>query len=522
MTQNHKIVSISGITLLITLMINIVVLQHAYTSNTNWYWALLVSLPLLFITVMDIRQKKHAILRNYPLTGHLRYFFEAIRPELRQYFFESDLDGKPFNRRQRSIIYQRSKNEKQTVAFGMQTDPNVPGYEWVTHSAFPVKLEEKDLSVWIGNYLCMQPYHANVFNIGAMSYGSLSKTAIEALNKGTKLGGFAHNTGEGGISDYHLMGGDLIWQIGTGYFGCRDDEGRFHSLAFRNNSLRKEVKMIELKLSQGAKPGHGGLLPASKNTEEIAKIRGVKAGTTIHSPSAHSAFNSAEGLVRFLNRLRGLSDGKPVGFKLCIGDKQEFIEICRAIKLTGCIPDFITVDGAEGGTGAAPLEFTDYVGMPLYEALAFVKNCLDEFGLSNDIKIIAAGKIITGFDILKVLSLGASACYSSRGMMFSLGCLQALVCDSGKCPVGIATQNPALYKGLDPTDKSVRVFNFHQNTIKATMELMEACGFSSLEKIDPSRFFRRVNEETSKSFKDIYFNKLKEYKKESNFQSILN
>jgi glutamate synthase domain-containing protein 2 len=355
-----------------------------------------------------------------------------------------------------------------------------------------------------------------------MSYGALSKTAIVALNEGAKMGKFAHNTGEGGISDYHLKGGDLIWQIGTGYFGCRDERGRFHSLAFRWNAIRPQVKMIELKLSQGAKPGLGGILPALKNTKEIAAIRQVKSGITIHSPAKHTEFDTPEGLLQFLQLLRELSDGKPVGFKLCIGDKQEFIDICSAIKSTGIIPDFISVDGGEGGTGAGPLEFTDYLGMPLYEALAFVKVTLEDFQLSKHIKILAAGKLITGFDILKALSLGASACYTARGMMFALGCIQALICDSSKCPVGIATQNPALYKGLDPTDKGVRVFNFHRNTIKATKEMMEACGFDDIMAISPSKFFRKLDQQTVRSFEQIYFGPRKDSTTQQTIRSILN
>jgi glutamate synthase domain-containing protein 2 len=503
--RNKKSVSVGGTIILLIVLINLVVITQGYTGNGSWYYALIITLPLLVLGLANRRQGRHAILRNFPVVGYLRYFFESIRPEIRQYFFESDLDGKPFNRRQRSIVYQRAKNERQTVAFGMQTDPNKPGIEWAAHSVYPTSLKEDDLRVWIGNQLCKQPYHASIYNIGAMSYGALSKTAIAALNEGAKHGGFAHNTGEGGISEYHLRGGDLIWQIGTGYFGCRDEKGRFSPFAFRKNALRPQVKMIELKLSQGAKPGHGGILPATKNTAEIAEIRQVKPGTTIHSPAKHAEFDSAEGLVQFLQLLRELSDGKPVGFKICIGDRQEFIEICEAIRSTGCIPDFITVDGGEGGTGAAPLEFTDHLGMPLYDALAFVKQTLDEAGLSQQIKIIAAGKIITGFDILKALSLGASACYSARGMMFALGCIQALICDSGKCPVGVATQNPSLYNGLDPADKSVRVFNFHLNTIKATKEMMEACGFKDVQHIRAEKFFRRIDEQTILSFDEIYF-----------------
>ncbi|MEP6465105.1 MAG: FMN-binding glutamate synthase family protein [Parafilimonas sp.] len=513
--------SVSGSIILLLVFINVIIIRSAFVNNANWYWFLIVSAPLLLVAIINVRQKSHAILRNFPLVGYLRYFLESIRPEIRQYFFESDLDGKPFNRRQRSIVYQRAKNEKQTVAFGMQSDPNTSGFEWAAHSVYPKNIDEKDLRVLIGNQLCMQPYNASIYNIGAMSYGALSKTAIAALNKGAKLGGFAHNTGEGGISKHHIQGGNLIWQIGTGYFGCRDAGGRFHSLTFQKNALRPEVKMIELKLSQGAKPGHGGILPAAKNTDEIAAIRQVKAGTVVHSPSAHAEFKTPKGMVQFLQQLRELSDGKPVGFKICIGDKQEFIDICRAIKSTGCIPDFISVDGAEGGTGAAPLEFTDHLGMPLFEALAFVKQTLDEYDLSNSIKIIAAAKIITAFDILKALSLGASACYSARGMMFALGCIQALICDTDRCPVGVATQNPALYKGLDPADKSVRVFNFHLNTIKATKEMMEACGFDNIKKIHAAKFFRRIDTQTTKSFEEIYFTKSNRLKPQ-NFQPQLN
>ncbi len=489
----------------VLIILNALTLAAGYFGAASWYWWLLLLMPLLALGISDLLQKKHAIIRNYPVLGHVRYLFESIRPELRQYFFESDLDGKPFNRRQRSIVYQRAKNEKQTVAFGMQSDPSAPGYEWVSHSIYPVHLARKDLRVTIGNHQCLQPYSSSIFNIGAMSYGALSRTAILALNGGAQIGNFAHNTGEGGISQYHLAGGDLIWQIGTGYFGCRDASGRFHPLAFRKNAMRPQVKMIELKLSQGAKPGHGGILPANKNTPEVAAIRLVEPATTVYSPTRHMEFDDAKGMVQFLQLLRELSDGKPVGFKICIGQKQEFIDICEAIELTGIVPDFICVDGAEGGTGAAPLEFTDHLGMPLYDALAFVKRTLDGFRLSGKIKIIAAGKIITGFDILKVLSLGASSCYSARGMMFALGCIQALICDSGRCPVGVATQDQSLYKGLDPADKKLRVANFHAKTIMATCEIMEACGFENIEQVDPSRFLRRINHLDSKTYEEIYF-----------------
>ncbi|MGV3529776.1 MAG: FMN-binding glutamate synthase family protein [Flavisolibacter sp.] len=490
--------------LFIVVLVNALLAAAVVTGNDPGYGWLAAAFLLLVVAMHDVIQKKHALLRNYPLLGHFRYFFESIRPELRQYFFESDLDGKPFNRRQRSIVYQRAKNEKQTVAFGMQADPAAPGYEWLAHTAFPVKVSG-DLRVWIGNEQCRQPYHASIFNIGAMSYGALSKTAIASLNQGARLGGFAHNTGEGGISPYHLHGGDLIWQIGTGYFGCRDKDGDFNGMAFHRQAMRPEVKMIEVKLSQGAKPGHGGILPAGKNTPEVAAIRGVEVGTTVHSPARHRAFDDAEGLLAFLQLLRDLSDGKPVGFKITIGDRSEFVDICEAMVKTGVVPDFITIDGGEGGTGAAPLEFTDHLGMPLYDALAFARSSLEMYDLGEKVKIIAAGKIITGFDILKVMALGASACYSARGMMMALGCIQALVCDSGHCPVGVATQDPQLYKGINPADKRVRVANFHGNTIKATRELMEACGFKTPEDIQPYRFFRRISAYETRSFREIYF-----------------
>ena len=504
MSRNQVMISGRGAILLIVVLLNAIILQYGLTYDKQLYWWLVISLPLLLIVIYNVRQKKHAILRNYPVVGYLRHLFEKIRPEIRQYFFESDSDGKPFSRRQRSIVYQRAKNARQTVAFGTRLDPAMPGYEWVAHSIYPVHINDRDLRIIIGNEQCSQPYDASILNIGAMSYGALSKTAIQSLNQGALLGNFAHNTGEGGISPYHLNGGDIIWQIGTGYFGCRGDNGNFDRDRFVENAIRPEVKMIEIKLSQGAKPGHGGILPAAKNTAEIAAIRNVPANTTVHSPASHMAFNGAEGMLVFIESVRELSFGKPIGFKLCIGSKKEFHEICYNIRKTGIIPDFITVDGAEGGTGASPPEFSDHVGMPLYEALTFVSKTLQTYGLRKHIKIIAAGKIISGFDILKAIALGADACYSARGMMFALGCIQALQCDSGKCPVGVATQEPHRYKGLDVMDKRVRVANFHTNTIKATIELMEACGFKNLNDITVSSFFRRLNISDVKSFEEIY------------------
>jgi glutamate synthase domain-containing protein 2 len=468
-------------------------------------WWLVLPLAILAVVAYDTFQDKHSLRKNYPLIGRLRYMFESIRPELRQYFFEGELDGKPFNRRQRSIVYQRAKNEKQTISFGMQDDPSRIGYEWAAHSVYPKKADINSFRVMVGSSQCAQPYNASILNIGAMSYGALSKTAVESLNRGAALGKFAQNTGEGGISDFHLQGGDIIWQIGTGYFGCRDEHGNFDDNLFAQKSALPNVKMIELKLSQGAKPGHGGLLPAHKNTPEIAAIRSIKPHTTVHSPSAHTAFSDAKGLMLFIDRMRKLSGGKPIGFKLCIGKKEEFIEIVEQMKATGIVPDFITIDGAEGGTGAAPLEFIDYMGMALSDALVFANKTLKQYGLRDEIKIFASGKVITAFDIAKNIALGADALYSARGMMFALGCIQALQCDSGKCPVGIATQDKSLYKGIDITDKSVRVANFHLNTLKSLEDFLGAIGYENTQSIKPSSFFRRVAHNENLSFQEIYY-----------------
>jgi len=489
----------------IIILVNLIIISFGVIFTPKWFWLLLIPFPLLVIALYHSFQTKHAILRNYPVVGYFRYFLESIRPELRQYFWESDTDGRPFNRRQRSIVYQRAKNQRETVAFGMQSDPQAVGNEWAAHSIFPVHIEDHNLRTTVGNAACKQPYSLSVFNISAMSYGALSRTAITALNKGAALQNFAHNTGEGGISQYHINGGDLIWQVGTGYFGCRDENGYFEPNLFREKSTRPYVKMIELKLSQGAKPGHGGILPAAKNTPEVAAIRHVVPGTDVMSPPAHSSFKTPVEMMNFIQKLRELSDYKPVGFKLCISDKQEFIEICQAMQETQIMPDFISIDGSEGGTGAAPLEFTDNLGMPLYDALAFVTTTLINFGLKKHIKIIVSSRIVTGFDILKVIALGADACYSARGMMFALGCIQALKCNEDVCPVGVATQQPHLYKGLDVEDKYVRVAQFHRNTLRATVEIMEACGFNSLDEVNADKFFRKVDSQNTLSFQDIYF-----------------
>lgn len=484
-------------------------LYLGYRDTLSYWWSII---PLILITIAfydSFVQNRRALLRNFPALGRLRYLFESVRPEFRQYFFEGELDGKPFNRRQRSIVYQRAKNVKQTISFGMQDDPERIGYEWAAHSIYTKKASPENFRITVGGPQCLQSYSLSVLNISAMSYGALSKTAITALNEGAKMGKFAHNTGEGGISEYHLHGGDLIWQIGTGYFGCRDEKGNFSPDLFKEKASIPNVKMIEIKVSQGAKPGHGGLLPAEKNSEEIAKIRNVKPHTEIHSPTSHSAFSNAKGLLSFVQKLRELSGGKPVGFKICIGRRSEFCEILDEMLEMNITPDFITVDGAEGGTGAAPLEFIDSLGMSLSDSLAFVTTEMNKRELKKDIAIIASGKVITAFDIAKALALGANACYSARGMMFSLGCIQALHCDSGRCPVGIATQDKALYKGLDVTNKCVRVANFHKNTLLALAEFIGACGVDRLEDIKPSFFYKRTEYNQNRSFDDMYFYKKK-------------
>jgi glutamate synthase domain-containing protein 2 len=474
-----------------------------YNPKVNFI--LFVLVPVLMVGYFDAFQKKHTILRNFPVIGHFRYMFEFIRPEIQQYFIESDIDGRPFNKRTRTLIYTRAKLENETVPFGTQLHTHETGYEWINHSMFPKHVTNHDLRTTFGNKDCKQPYNASIFNISAMSFGALSKNAILALNKGAKIGNFAHNTGEGSISPYHLQNkGDLIWQIGTGYFGCRNEDGSFSEKLFEEQAHLPTVKMIELKLSQGAKPGHGGILPAEKNTEEIAKIRKVKPHTDVCSPPYHTAFDGPEGLILFIDKLRKLSGGKPVGFKLCIGDKSEFNAVVKAMKKHNIYPDFITVDGAEGGTGAAPLEFSDYVGVPLYEGLAFVHNTLQIADIRNQIKIIASGKIANGFDIIKAISLGADACNSARGMMFALGCIQALRCNTGKCPTGIATQNKDLMKGLLVEDKAQRVANYHKRTIEAALEMVAAAGFTSIYDVKASDIFRRVRYNKVMNYEEIY------------------
>lgn len=470
-------------------------------------WSFVVFGPLFVLGTYDLLQKRHTIERNFPVFGRLRFLMEDLRPKIYQYFIESDTNGTPFNRMNRSVIYQRAKKVDDTRPFGTELDVYQNGYEWLNHSIGAIDHNQLDLSprVLVGGPTCKQPYLASVFNISAMSFGSLSQNAILALNSGAKIGNFAHNTGEGGLSHYHLQpGGDIIWQIGTGYFSCRNSNGTIDFDAFAERATLPQVKMIEIKLSQGAKPGHGGILPAAKVTPEIAKIRLVEMGKDVISPPYHTAFSNPVEMMHFIQKLRDLSGGKPVGFKLCVGHKSEFLAICKAMIKTGIYPDFITVDGGEGGTGAAPLEFSNSVGMPLREALAFIYDALTGFDLKKHIKIIASGKVATGFDLVKNFALGADMCSSARGMMFALGCIQALECNSNICPTGVATQDKSLMKGLVVEDKKTRVANFQRQTVSSAIQMIGAAGLQHPDDIHRMFIYRRVSHSQIQTYAELF------------------
>ncbi len=453
----------------------------------------------------DMVQEHHAVTRNYPLIGRIRFLLEKIRPEIRQYFVESDQDPVPFSREQRALVYQRAKGQEDKRPFGTMRDVYESGFSWLTHSINPTHFEDTDFRVTVGGPDCKQPYSASLFNISAMSFGSLSANAILALNKGAKIGGFMHDTGEGGISRYHKEGGgDLVFQVGSGYFGCRDKDGNFSPEKFRERAALDQVKMIEIKLSQGAKPGHGGMLPAAKITEEIAEARDIPMGVDCVSPASHSAFTTPMQLVEFIGQLRDLSGGKPIGFKLCIGHRREFMCIVKAMLKTGIAPDFIVVDGAEGGTGAAPIEFSNHMGMPMVEGLTFVHNTLRGAGLRDQIKIGVAGKVTSAFHIAKALALGADWCNSARGYMFAIGCIQAQACHTNHCPVGVTTQDPIRQRALNVGDKTQRVARYHKNTLKALGEMAGAAGLEDPSGFLPYHFIQRGADAVATEGSDVF------------------
>jgi len=475
--------------------------------STAWpaaLWAFVLLGPVILLGLYDMVQKRHAILRNFPIIGHGRYMMEMVRPEISQYFIESNTSGTPFNREMRSIVYRRAKDSLDTMPFGTQRDLYAEGFEWLEHSLAPKEVTGEPPRITIGGSACTQPYASSVLNISAMSYGSLSDRAVKALNLGARRGGFAHNTGEGGLSPHHEHGGDIVWQLGTGNFGARTPEGEFSPAAFEANASKPCVKMIELKLSQGAKPGHGGILPARKVTAEIAACRGVPLGRDVISPPQNPSFGTPEELVRFVAKLRELSGGKPVGIKLCIGNRREFFALCKAMQKLGVSPDFITVDGAEGGTGAAPVEFSNWLGTPLTEGLVFAHNALVGAGLRDEIKVIASGKVITGFQIARNLCIGADLCNSARGMMMALGCIQARRCNDNRCPTGVATQDPSLVVGLAVDDKARRVYNFHHATVHAFREFVAAAGYAHPSQLVPSLVQRRISPHDVRSYAELH------------------
>ena len=493
----NKLNALPRYAIFISLGIVTVLFLIAATGEIWWLVPAAISGALFGLGVHDVTQRRHSILRNYPVVGHIRFVLENFRPEIRQYLIESDHDEIPFSRQARALVYQRAKGDEDKRPFGTIENVYTSGYAWLTHSAVPTHITDTDFRITVGGPDCRQPYRSSLLNISAMSFGSLSANAILALNSGAKKGGFAHDTGEGSISRYHRAGGgDLIFQVASGYFGCRNDDGTFSPERFRALAADPQIKMIEIKLSQGAKPGHGGMLPAAKITPEIAEARGIPMGIDCISPAAHSTFSTPTGLMEFVGQLRELTDGKPVGFKLCIGHRREFMSMVKAMLKTGIVPDFIVVDGAEGGTGAAPVEFTNRVGMPMLEGLTFVHNTLRGAGLRDRVKIGAAGKVVSAFDIARAIALGADWCNAARGFMFAIGCIQAQSCHTNRCPVGIATQDPNRQKALDTGDKSDRVARFHSNTMRALGEIAGAAGLSNPSDFMPYHFmFRQTDHE---------------------------
>jgi glutamate synthase domain-containing protein 2 len=465
--------------------------------------AAVLAMPLA-VGAHDLLQRRHSILRNYPIIGHARFALEAVRPELQQYFIERNYDGRPYDRDTRTAIYQRAKGVKDEQAYGTERDVAEPGYEWLLHSTAPVTPPEEPPRVRIGGPDCTKPYDMALLNVSGMSFGALSGNAITALNRGAAAGGFAHDTGEGGLTDHHLHGGDLVWEIGTGYFGCRTEDGGFDADTFREKAAHDQVKLVSLKLSQGAKPGIGGVLPGPKVTAEIAKARDVPAGETCVSPPGHRTFSTPRELIRFVAHLRELAGGKPTGFKLCVGARHELLAICKAMLEEGTAPDFIIVDGAEGGTGAAPAEYEDHMGTPLTEGLMMVHNALVGTGLRDRIRIGASGKVATGSDIVKRLAQGADYTNAARAMMMATGCIMSQRCHTNQCPVGVATQDPKRARALDVQDKLRRVERYQRATVAEAQRMLGSMGLHDPQAVTPHNLMRRVDHITSRSYAELY------------------
>jgi len=475
----------------------------AGSLGSSWGWGLLFALPLLAVGCWDLVQAQHTLLRNYPVVGHIRWLLESIRPHIQQYFITDDLHGAPFNREQRSLIYARAKGDNDFEPFGTEVDVHEVGFEWINHTIVPAEPCASPRVV-IGTDQCSQPYSGSLLNISAMSFGALGSRAIQALNSGARRGDFAHDTGEGGISSHHRQGGDLIWELGSGYFGCRTSSGTFDAARFAEQAADPQVRMIEIKLSQGAKAGHGGILPGPKVSREIAQARGVAPGEDCVSPARHSAFSTPLELLDFAARLRAGSGGKPVGVKLCIGHPWEFLGVCKAMLETGSLLDFVVIDGKEGGTGAAPEEFSDSIGTPLREGLLFARNALVGCGLKDKIRLAASGKIVTGFDMARALALGADWCNAARPFMFALGCVQSRRCHTDTCPTGVATQDKSRQRGLVVADKSARVARYHEQSLKSLVDLVAAAGLESPGRLRPEHVWRRLSATETATFADFY------------------
>ncbi|MFD7921408.1 FMN-binding glutamate synthase family protein [Streptomyces sp. NPDC059740] len=470
-----------------------------------WWIAVVLCGATAALAVFDLVQKRHSVLRNYPVLGHLRFALEGLRPELQQYFVERNFDGRPYDRDTRSIVYERAKGVDAEEPFGTERDTYAEGYEYLTPSMAPVPVREDPPRVRVGGPDCRKPYDMALLNVSAMSFGSLSANAVLALNTGAALGGFAHDTGEGGLSEYHLRpGGDLVWEIGTGYFGCRTEDGGFDRRQFADKAAHDHVRCVSLKLSQGAKPGIGGVLPGGKVNAEIARVRGVPEGRTVISPPYHEVFSTPRELVRFLAEMRELAGGKPTGFKLCPGSRAQFLAVCKAMREEGVTPDFVVVDGAEGGTGAAPLEFADHLGMPLTEGLNTVHNALVGTGLRDRVRIGASGKVATGTDMVKRMLQGADYLNAARAMMFAVGCIQAQRCHTNTCPTGVTTQDPKRARALDVPDKSQRVQRFQEATVKSALQIMASMGVHDPAELQPHMLRRRVDAGTVRSFAELY------------------